>query len=124
MVISLYEIIDTEHTAGVLIQYKDEYLLCQRASGKWSIPKGHLKKGEGSVDAAIRELKEETGIDVWPGYLSQVAKTTNEEGGNFKIYKYEVSKKLTPTLNEEHVDYGYFTKNNLPEPLDKSLNFL
>ena len=28
----------------------------------WSLPKGHLKKREGDLDAAIREIQEETGL--------------------------------------------------------------
>ena len=37
---SLVEIIkDTINTAGILISCKGEYMLCQRRSGKYSIPK-------------------------------------------------------------------------------------
>ena len=28
----------------------------------WSLPKGHLKKREGDLDASIREIREETGL--------------------------------------------------------------
>ena len=30
----------------------------------WSFPKGHVKEGENEYQTAIREVKEETGIDV------------------------------------------------------------
>ena len=33
-----------------------------RRSGKWSFPKGHIESGETSLDCALRELYEETGV--------------------------------------------------------------
>lgn len=33
-------------------------------SNDWSFPKGHIEKGESSLDACMREIKEETGLDV------------------------------------------------------------
>jgi len=35
-----------------------------RQSGKWSFPKGHGESSEQPLDACIRELKEETGINL------------------------------------------------------------
>ena len=39
-------------------------LLIQHWSGNWSFPKGHMEKGENERQTAIREIKEETGLDV------------------------------------------------------------
>ena len=33
-------------------------------SGHWSFPKGHMESGESEIETALREIKEETGIDV------------------------------------------------------------
>lgn len=61
-----------EHSAGMVIFYEDphtpdrEYLLLQYASGYWDLPKGKLEKGETSLQAAIREVKEETGLQLQP----------------------------------------------------------
>lgn len=33
-------------------------------SGHWSFPKGHMENGESEYETAMREIKEETGIDV------------------------------------------------------------
>ncbi|MFP3951597.1 MAG: NUDIX hydrolase [Candidatus Bathyarchaeia archaeon] len=53
---------------GILIQRGDEYLLIKRASepdaGLWSIPGGLVEVGERVEEAARREAKEETGLDV------------------------------------------------------------
>lgn len=52
-------------SCGFLIKCKDEYLIC-RATGfsKWSIPKGKKEPLESDLQTAIRELEEETGIDL------------------------------------------------------------
>ena len=39
-----------------------EYLLIKDPYDNWGLPKGHLEAGETPVDAAIREVAEETGL--------------------------------------------------------------
>jgi len=117
---------DTRNTAGILIKCKNEYLLCQRESGKWSVPKGHLKEGEEALEGAVRELEEETQIALYPDptLYKLKNKIQNKEGGDFSIFSITVSDKLEPELNHEHKDYGYFTQDELPKHLDSALNFL
>src|SRR5687767_11066935 len=41
-----------------------EFVAVQRARhGDWSLPKGHIEKGESKEEAALREVQEETGIE-------------------------------------------------------------
>jgi len=40
------------------------YLLIKDFHGNYGFPKGHLEKGESETQAAIREIKEEVGIDI------------------------------------------------------------
>ena len=40
------------------------YLLACERSGYWVFPKGHMEAGESEHDTALREVKEETGLDV------------------------------------------------------------
>lgn len=51
---------------GAVIFRGDRVLMVQRANepgrGNWSIPGGHLEWGERAEDAAVREVREETGI--------------------------------------------------------------
>lgn len=53
---------------GVLIRNGDRYLLIKRAAdpdaGLWSIPGGLVEVGERAEESAIREAREETGLDV------------------------------------------------------------
>ena len=39
------------------------YLLIRDSYGNWGFPKGHLETGERPEDAALREVREETGLD-------------------------------------------------------------
>ncbi|NLV98242.1 MAG: NUDIX domain-containing protein [Clostridiaceae bacterium] len=39
-------------------------LLVQHSASHWSFPKGHVEKGESDYETAIREVREETGIDI------------------------------------------------------------
>ena len=41
-----------------------EYLLLRYGAGYWGFPKGHVEAGETDVQAAQREVEEETGIPV------------------------------------------------------------
>ncbi|MBQ6381487.1 MAG: NUDIX domain-containing protein [Clostridia bacterium] len=58
-----------ERSCGAVVYHeiggKVRYLLIKnKRSAHWSFPKGHVEKGESDEQAAIREVKEETGIDI------------------------------------------------------------
>lgn len=58
---------DEEYSyGGILYQVKDGkilYLIIESLSGFWGFPKGHIEKNETKLECAIREIKEETGVD-------------------------------------------------------------
>ena len=72
----LHEVAQPIFTSEVYIMYNDEVLMFKRSETKkkfpgfWSIPGGHIDEGEDPLVAAIREVKEETGIDVTPNNLT------------------------------------------------------
>ena len=57
---------------GVLavVRRGDQLLLAQRSKGaylgRWGFPGGHVERGEPVVEAAMRELQEETGVTAEP----------------------------------------------------------
>ena len=48
----------------IIINDKKEVLLVHHNKGHWDFPKGHVEDGETEIQTAIREVKEETNIDV------------------------------------------------------------
>lgn len=58
-----------EKSCGAVVYRKHhgntEILLIKHVrSGCWSFPKGHMEQGEDEIQTAVREIKEETNIDV------------------------------------------------------------
>lgn len=61
---------------GVVCLKGDEVLLIRRGKpprvGEWSLPGGRIESGETVQAAALRELKEETGVEAYIGGLIDV----------------------------------------------------
>lgn len=56
-----------EKSAGAIIFYKEKggiikYLFLKHRAGHWNLPKGLIEKEEKLQEAALREVKEETGL--------------------------------------------------------------
>ncbi len=52
-----------DHSAGGLVVRGSEVLLISTLGGRrWQLPKGHLEPGETPEQAAVREVREETGV--------------------------------------------------------------
>lgn len=92
-----------------------EYLLLNYNSGHWDFPKGRLEAGETKLEAAARELKEETGLtaDLVPGF---------ERSFSYMFRAYETHELIRKTvhffiahahegqvvLSHEHIGYVWF----------------
>ena len=50
------------HSAGGLVVRGGEVLLIAPRAGRWQLPKGHVEPGEAPPEAAVREVREETGV--------------------------------------------------------------
>ena len=52
----------SESAGGVVLNPRGEVLIVNQNSDSWSLPKGHLDKGESALEAAQREIYEESGV--------------------------------------------------------------
>lgn len=57
-----------ERSCGAVVYCQKDndtkYLLICEHSGFWGFPKGHMEAGESEHETALREIKEETGLDI------------------------------------------------------------
>ena len=53
-----------EKSCGCIIIENQKVLLIQQLEGFWGFPKGHIEENETDIQTAIREVKEETNLDV------------------------------------------------------------
>src|SRR4030042_997609 len=96
---------------GAIILDGEKILLEKRKNapgkGKWSVPGGLVELGEGVEQAVIREVKEETGLDVYEPRLVDVVDyiSTGEKGGvlyHFVIVDYIVTVKCGNDIVDDH----------------------
>ncbi len=104
-------------SASVFIHRDGEILILKRAGGYagggWFIPGGHVEFGETPLEAAVRETREETGIELDPASLRLVDVTTfypdPETQHHGLIYLAPCPPGAACVLNEEHVGFRWVT---------------
>ncbi len=107
---------------GCIFNEKGEVLLQKRGvSNKWGFPGGAIELGETPQMTAIREVKEETGLDVEVGKLIGIYTDSNVEYSNGDkahsiVIAYEL-KVIGGNLfcdNEETLELKYFALDSVP----------
>lgn len=104
------------YIAGVLVKQDDKYLLVQEKKphvyGLWNLPAGHVDEGETFQQAAKREGKEETGLDLQVGRELLVF---TGDTGNHQVHIFEsyvTGGKITWN-KEDLLDVKWFTKEEI-----------
>ncbi len=104
---------------ATLIKKDNKYLLVkeQKANirGLLNLPAGHLEINETLVDAAVREVREETGVDVKISQLIDTKYfTKNEKNYIAFVFKGEIiSQNAKNELNFDFYDYNYLVNNKI-----------
>lgn len=63
----------------------------RRDNGRWTLPGGHLEDGEGAYDGAVRELKEETGLQTEEILESLGADVVESRDRKIRVHAYQVT---------------------------------
>lgn len=84
----------------------------------WAIPGGFVDYGESLEEAAIREAKEETNLDVVLIRQFHTYSDPNRDPRHHTISTVYIAKgKGTLAAKDDAVDIGVFTETDLPEPI-------
>ena len=97
-------------------------LILKKQENLWALPGGHMETGETSVSAAIRETKEEVGIDILPDNqsvaLAALVKDNTKEGKQRLCVFVKASAWQGEPINNEPDEVSeikWFALDNLPE---------
>jgi ADP-ribose pyrophosphatase YjhB (NUDIX family) len=111
-------------SCGVLNADRTEILLTRRSdNGRWCLPGGHFEPGEAISETAVRETKEETGLDVEIVRLVGVYSDPNRlleyaDGNQFQIVAVHFEGRVVGgelTLSDELAEARWFTLDRLPD---------
>ncbi len=108
--------LDPKLVVAVIVARDGKLLLGRRAMepgrGLWSFPSGYVNRGEVVEEAAIREVKEETDLDVSIGRLVGLY---SSPGDPVVLAVYEAqSARGTPRPGAELLEVAFFPLSDLP----------
>lgn len=115
--------------AEVMIHVRrgDEFLVAHRSpegGGYWHAIAGKVEEGEGPEAAAIRELREETGLETEAletlGEFAYLREEWESQPGlrvHVEAFLVDVEPGWEPTLNEEHDEYRWLRRDEAAELL-------
>jgi len=94
----------------ILISVSNKVLIVKgRKSGKWSFPKGHAEQEETELDCALRETREETGLQVSTHFQKIIHLAT----GVYFLYLCQTETQCTPTDTDEIIEIAWIPIHKL-----------
>ncbi len=111
---------DPKVAVAVFILREGRVLLIRRGvspeRGKWSVPAGYVEAGEDPRQAAARECREETGLEVSDLQLRDViARQGQDEGADMVVVYEGTVASGVPQAGDDATEVAFFGANDLPE---------
>ena len=108
--------LDPKLAVAIVIERQGQFLLGKRAegtreAGKWGLPAGFVDRGEVVEAAAVREAREEIGLDVTLGPLLGLL---SREGESVVLAVYAATADGDPIAGDDLAEVGWFTPDHLP----------
>ena len=105
----------TKHTVGTFIECEGKFLILYRSDKTWGLASGGIEANETPLQAAIREIFEETGLHVNLKdliYLGTVHIELNDMNVIYPAFKLKIEEPFSVVLDpNEHSDYKWVTLN-------------
>lgn len=92
--------------ATIVLNEKNEILLIKGPRRGWEMPGGQVEEGESLRDAAIRETKEESGLDIEIIKFCGIFQNVNESICNTLFLAKPIGGE--PTTSSESLEVGFF----------------
>ena len=103
----------------IVINEKNEVLLVHHNKGHWDFPKGHVEVGETEIQTAIREVKEETNIDVEVNENYRYTTEYSPEENVMKEVVYFLAKNVSDNRNAQLEEVNAVEWVKLDEAVEK-----
>lgn len=107
-------------TVDVIIEVGDRIVLVRRRDPPpgWAIPGGFIDEGERAEDAAVREAREETGLDVTlTALLGVYSDPARDPRGHTLSVVYVGGASGTPRGADDAAEARLFGEKDLPSPI-------
>lgn len=122
---------NVELTVLCLIEDGDKILLQNRVKKDWrgyTLPGGHVETGESFVDAVIREIKEETGLNIINPKLAGV-KQFPTDGGRYLVLLFKATEFSGEVISSdegkmEWIEYSQLSEVDAVDDLKDLLNVI
>ncbi|MBQ3724383.1 MAG: 8-oxo-dGTP diphosphatase [Oscillospiraceae bacterium] len=108
---------NVELTVLCLITDGDRMLLQNRVKKDWqgyTLPGGHVEPGESFVDAVVREMKEETGLDIKNPRLVGVKQFPIKEG-RYVVFLFKTTEYSGTVVSSDEGQMEWVESSRLPE---------